>query len=189
MKKLLCLSLVLLACVVANAKTTITVVDGDFTIAKNPEVVASIEVDFSEATVDDKPLNVYFEDKTEKNKADWDEDIEDGRNIFGKKWNKVMKKGKGMQLLNSTEAPYRMVIKVKKLSLGSTAASVIFGNWGGGANMSGDILLYDNNNNLVLDVDFFDVSGDSSYTEGGRIYNVFEQTANYVANYLKRMKQ
>jgi len=183
MKKLICLAFVLCACVMVNAKTLVTVVNGDKEVVKQEGTTCSLEFDFSSVSLEDKTFSEFMAEKDEQYLKDWQSDMAEAKAQFIKRWNKKNKKG--MQLVDTDNAPYKMVIKPRKMDLGSSVMSVFIGAFAGGATMSGDLLLYQGDTQL-LDVDFNDVKGGSQYTETRRIKSVFSEVVDHVWSVLKK---
>jgi len=184
MKKIICLSFVLALSVfvVANAKTTATIVSGDKSVVKQA-TTCSVEFDFTDASLEGKSFDGYMAEKDAKYLEDWKSDMAEAKTQFIKRWNKKNKKG--MQLVEGDNAPYKMVVKVRTIDTGNSAMSVIFGGFGGGgANMSGELFIYQDAN-PVLNVDFNDVNGSSEYTETRRIKSVFSEVVDVVWKKIK----
>ena len=145
----------------------------------------SVEVTFENLYIEGKPYMQYLKERGEQNVADWDTDIRAAVEQFVKEFNKDNKKGLKVNTGQANKSDYRMVINLKKLDLGSAAASVIIGFGAGGARMYCDITVYDGKNPiLVLKGD--GVNGGSGYTESKRLRDAFEEMAEDTVKTMKK---
>jgi len=176
MKKNICIALMFVICLVMNAKTTVTITEGDNSIIKQ-KTTCVFDIDFTEADIEGVSYNEYMASRDDHFRNAWPQEQQEVKEEFIKQWNKTNKNG--MQLVLNGETPNKMLLKFRSVDFGNTAMSAIFGGFaGGGANGSGELLIYQNDN-IMLAVDFLDVNGPAMYTETKRtkalVKNIIKQ--------------
>jgi hypothetical protein len=146
----------------------------------------AVEVTFKNLSIEGKPYMQYLKERGEQNVADWDTDIKAAIDEFVKEFNSDNKKGLKVNRGQAAKSDYRMVIDLKKMDLGSGAASVLIGFGAGGVRMYCDITVYEGKNPVaVLKGD--GVNGGSGYTESKRLRDAFEEMAEDTVKTLKKV--
>ena len=178
MKKMMMMALMaFMAMAVQAADDRVTLLSGDGQWLKESGKTTTVEMDYSKTSCENQPLNEYLKSRGEKNVADWPKVAQEGFEKFIEQFNRRNKKG--LQAVESGNADYKIKIIVKKLDLGSTGASVVFGGLGsaGGAEISGTMIVTDNSGKMVAEYDLHEVRGRGvvDYTEGRRLGTCYEQ--------------
>lgn len=167
--------LLFIACLFAtvNMMADNFVKSGDINILKDPKASCSVEVDYTNAKIEDKAYKDYLASRDAEWNQEWPGMQEQGRLSFIKQWNKENKKG--MKAVTGKDAPYRLVIKPAELNLGNLAMSYFIGFGAGGMKMSGTVELY-KGNQRVLVIGVKDQTGKGT-REKARIKSLFEELA------------
>ena len=111
----------------------ISVISGDLSIVKNSEIRAKVIFDYSELILEGKPYMEHLKSKGDDFVRDWPNESSASEAYFIKCWNKD--NDEGMQISSTDNSEYIMYFHVKKMHMGSGAASMLVGFGAGDALM------------------------------------------------------
>ncbi|MDR3118545.1 MAG: hypothetical protein LBU44_03890 [Mediterranea sp.] len=166
----------------------INVKSGDVSVVKNPNNLATIQFSYAQTLVEGKPLMEYLKERGDEFVKDWPKESQVCEKAFYRRWNSKNKKG--LKLTDNPNVPYRMIITVDKLDLGSFASSFLVGFGAGGARMSGTIEIYEKEKNIcLLTLTINNQTGHSAYTEQKRRADLYKELVDDVIEVIKEIKQ
>jgi hypothetical protein len=185
MKKMMMLVMMtMMVAIAAQAKDDkVTITSGNGQVMKEAGKTATLEIDYSKTIVEGKaPLMEYLQQRGEKNVKDWPETAAVAQKQLTEQFNKRNKKG--LQIVESGDADYKIKFIVEKLDFGSTGVSVVFGGLGsaGGAEVTGTLVVSDKSGNEVVTYDVHEVrgTGTTDFTETRRIGTCYENVVKMV---------
>lgn len=166
----------------------ITVKSGDLSIIKNSAIKATIKFDYTDLILEGKPYMEHLKSKGEDFVRDWPTESTTSEAYFIKCWNKD--NDEGMQLTTAANNEYLMYFHVKKMHMGSGAASMLVGFGAGGASMTATMYIFKNNNSIpILTVEIDDQTGRSGMTEIIRRTDLYGELAEDLVDALEKTKQ
>ena len=183
MKKILMVMMTVMVALAAQAKDDkVEVTSGNAQVMQEAGKTATLEIDYTKTTVEGEPIKQNLKKRGDDFVRDWPKVAETGKNQFVEQFNKRNKKG--LQIVGSGKADYKMKLIVKKLDFGSTGASVVFGGLGsaGGAEISGTLVVTDKSGKKVVEYDVHEVRGNGStdFTEGKRLGTCYMNVAKMI---------
>lgn len=166
----------------------ITVVSGDLSILKNPAICAKVIFDYTDLMLEGKPYMEQLKSKGDDFVRDWPSESMASEAYFITCWNKDNEGGMEVSAAGGEE--YIMYFHVKKMHMGSGAASMLVGFGAGGASMSGTMYIFKDLNSVpVLTVEIENQTGRSGMTELVRRTDLYGELAEDVVKRLKKTKQ
>jgi hypothetical protein len=183
MKKIFLLLSVLFSSLTMLAGSDVDFVKGNACIM-NEAATCTIEANYTDLFIEGKPYLEHMKEKGGTSLKDWEDDVRRAVDEFIKEWNGHNKKGLRLTVDKSAANTYRMVIKMKKLNFGSSAASMFIGFGAGGAQLVADIMIYKGKDEVTrLKTD--GVNGGSGISETSRMRDLFEEFAEDTVKTLK----
>jgi hypothetical protein len=166
----------------------IYVISGDLSVVKDPSICAKVIFDYSELLLEGKPYMEQLKSRGEDFVRDWPAETMASEAYFMQCWNHDNEKG--IKVGTSDNAEYIIYFHVKKMHMGSGAASMMIGFGAGGASMSGTMYVFKNLNAVpVLTVEIDNQTGKSGMTEIIRRTSLYGELAEDVVKKLKKAKQ
>ena len=171
------------------AAKLVSVKSGDISVIKKPSI-SLLELDFSNTKVGDETLLEYQQRHGDDYVRDWPDAAEATRFSFMEFFNKKNKKGMQFTPVTS-EASYKMVIRVNYLNMGDSFSRFIaggvtgFSGKAGGMLMKGSIDIIDmRTNSVVCTIDIDGVKGAGNPSLQIRLQSAF----NYLAENVRKLK-
>ena len=161
-----------------NAGNPVIVKSGKFSALKNCGDII-YEFDYSEATIDGKPLLEYFKGRGEDFLRDWPINSKAGESGFAAMFNKKNKLGINM-VENSSNAKYKLLVKVSKLDIGNSAGTFVpfAGAKAGGVILWGTAVFTDiSSGDAVVSLAIDEVKGTGSPSEKVRMVLTYSTLA------------
>lgn len=183
MKKVLMVMMTLMVAFSVQAKDDkVEITSGNGKIMQEAGKTATIDFDYTKTTVEGEPIKQNLKKRGDDVLRDWPKVAEDAKKQFIEQFNKRNKKG--LQVVESGKADYKMKFIVKKLDFGSTGVAVVFGGLGsaGGAEVSGTLVVTNKSGNKVVEYDVHEVRGNGStdFTEGKRLGTCYQNVVKMV---------
>ena len=166
----------------------ISLKSGNLSVLKQ-NTTASIEIDFSATKIDDMPFEEFVKENESKFRGGF-YPIHNDHYING--FFNTFKKNKGMKpLKNTTNAPYKIVIRVNSFRAGSGVGAVVGGGLAtqksGGAHMDGTVDIVDvSTNEVVCTLNFENLKGKSAVLLTDRFAWVFYELGKQMCNFVKK---
>ena len=174
--KVLAILFALLLVSVSSFAGNITVISGDLSVVSNRSITAKVVFDYTDLILEGKPYMEHLQSKGHDFVRDWPMESVASETYFIKCWNKDNKDG--MQISSTENNGYMMYFHVKKMHMGSGAASMLVGFGAGGASMSGVMYIFKDMNPIpVLTVEINDQTGRSGMTELVRRTDLYGELA------------
>ena len=166
----------------------ISVISGDLSIVKNSEIRAKVIFDYSELILEGKPYMEHLKSKGDDFVRDWPNESSASEAYFIKCWNKD--NDEGMQISSTDNSEYIMYFHVKKMHMGSGAASMLVGFGAGGASMTATMYIFKSKNSVpLLTVEIDNQTGRSGMTEIIRRTDLYGELAEDLVDTLHKTKQ
>lgn len=184
MSVLFTLLLISISCFAGDIK----VISGDLSVIKNSAIRATVKFDYADLILEGKPYMEHLKSRGEDFVRDWPQESTASEAYFIKCWNKD--NDEGMQVTTSEDSEYLMYFHVKKMHMGSGAASMLVGFGAGGASMSGMMYIFKDMNSIpVLTVEIDNQTGRSGMTEIVRRTDLYGELAEDLVDELRKTKQ
>lgn len=186
MKKFIFILFVVCTATISKAGD-INVISGDLSVVGNSSITATVRFDYASMYIEDQPYMEYLEKRGADFIRNWPSESQMSEEYFIKCWNHDNKKG--MQLSVAAKSDYMMVIVVKEMDLGSSAASYFVGFGAGGARMDGMMYLFKGSNHVpLLAVEIDGQTGRSGITEMIRRNDLYGELAEDMVKALQKAK-
>lgn len=170
MRKFMTMLAAFLIAAVCYASDDVTVLSGNPAIFQLQEE-AELEIDYSNAVVNDKTLDGYLQDRGEDFVRDWPGNAKYAREYFVVRFNKKNKKG--MQIVSeSSNAKYKIVFQISKLYMGNVSGAILggFASKAGGVIVSGLLEVVNmETNKSVCCFNIHELQGTSHFSETVRL--------------------
>lgn len=170
MRKFMTMLAAFLIAAVCYASDDVTVLSGNPAVFQLQEE-AQLEIDYSNAVVNDKTLDGYLKDRGEDFVRDWPGNAEYAREYFVVRFNKKNKKG--MQIVSEgNSAKYKIVFQISKLYMGNVSGAILggFARKAGGIIVSGLLeVVNTETNKSVCCFNIHELQGTSHFSETVRL--------------------
>lgn len=182
------LSVLAMLCICLMSFADIKVVSGDLSVVKDPSICAKVIFDYTDLMLEGKPYMEQLKAKGDDFVRDWPTESMASEAYFLKCWNQD--NDGGMEVSTAGDDKYIMYFHVKKMHMGSGAASMLVGFGAGGASMSGTMYIFKDKNAVpVLTVEIDNQTGRSGISELVRRTDLYGELAEDLVKRLKKTKQ
>jgi hypothetical protein len=187
MKKLLLITvLTLMSNLCLFASSDLKLVKGSVAELKGSKATICAKWDYSNSTIENKAINDFLNEKGDEWKRDYPKEIAKAEENFLSRLKD--KASKHVTPVEGDDADYKIVVKVKNFSYGSTGASVWVGFGAGDARMWGTLEIYKKGASEPIAVIDIDGAGGSGYGNEKRRVECYREMAELLADILKKGK-
>ncbi len=185
-RNILTLFFILAGIFTAFAKPDVEVVKGSLAELKSSNAKVYVRWDYSNSTIEDKPVNTYLKEHGDDWVRDYKSEIKRAEDNFRER---LDDKSKDVSTVtNEKDADYTIVMKVKNFNYGQTALAVAVGFGAGDAHLYGTMEIYKKGQSKPIAVLNVDGVPGTGYGNEIRRENAYRELAENLAKLIKKAK-